>query len=102
MPKKAKKKKGKKKGGGAAAAPAPAPAPTPTPTPAPAPAPVPAPAQAPAPTMYSPVLAAPPATREMDHSVIKKWVLEVAARRVLATSDDIKRYFNGRVEAGGS
>ena len=92
MPKKAKKKKGKKKKG-AAAAPAPAPAPAPALARAPTPAPAPAPAPA---TYYS----APSTSSEMDHSVIKKWVLEVAARRTLATSAEIKRYFHGRVEEG--
>lgn len=88
MPKKVKKKsKGKKKKGAAAA-----PAPVPAPAPAPAPAPIPA-------TFYSSA-SAPSASSEMDHSVIKKWVLEVAARRTVATSDQIKRYFHGRVEEG--
>ncbi|CAN0491869.1 unnamed protein product, partial [Ectocarpus sp. 12 AP-2014] len=89
MPKKAKKKKGKKKGGGggsnaaaAAAAAVPAQAAIPIRTELPPPPP--------------PVVA--PSTSEMDHSVIKKWVLEVASRRVLATSDEIKRYFHGRVD----
>lgn len=36
----------------------------------------------------------------MDHSVIKKWVLEVAARKTLATSDQMHRYFHGRVDSG--
>lgn len=91
MPKKAKKKKGKKKGGGggnnaaaAAAAAAPAQAAIPIRTELPPPPP--------------PVVA--PSTPEMDHSVIKKWVLEVASRRVLATSDEIKRFFHGRVDEG--
>ncbi|CAN0274601.1 unnamed protein product, partial [Ectocarpus sp. 4 AP-2014] len=88
MPKKAKKKKGKKKGGGggsnaaAAAAAGPAQAAIPIRTELPPPP--------------HPVVA--PSTPEMDHSVIKEWVLEVASRRVLATSDEIKRYFHGRVD----
>ncbi|CAN0372036.1 unnamed protein product, partial [Ectocarpus fasciculatus] len=86
MPKKAKKKKGKKKGGGggnnAAAAATPAQAAIPIRTELP--------------PLPPPVVA--PSTPEMDHSVIKKWVLEVASRRVLATSDEIKRYFHGRVD----
>ncbi|CAN0007442.1 unnamed protein product, partial [Laminaria digitata] len=35
----------------------------------------------------------------VDHSVIKKWVLEVAARKRKTTLAEIARYFHGRVDA---
>ena len=36
----------------------------------------------------------------VDHSVIKKWVLEVAARKRKTTLAEIVRYLHGRVDAG--
>ena len=36
----------------------------------------------------------------VDHSVIKKWVLEVAARKKKTTRAEIASYFHGRVDAG--
>lgn len=38
--------------------------------------------------------------RVMDHSVIKKWVLEVASRQVVTTLPQMKLYFHGRVDTG--
>lgn len=38
--------------------------------------------------------------RVMEHSLIEEWVLAVAARKVVASSAQIRRCFHGRVDSG--